>query len=118
VVPWLLKAALAVGLVVGLVVELGRPAAVRLELNDVAKDAANLAEEELPHRGRHATREEARQVVESSGARLVDFDVRHGGRVSVRVARHVDPVVLDDLSTVRDWYEVEIDATSNGVPGT
>jgi hypothetical protein len=116
VVPWLLKAALAVGLAVGLVVELGRPAAVRLELQDVAKDAANLAEEELPHRGRRATREEARQVVESSGARLVDFDV-HGGRVSVRVARHVDPVVLDDLSTVKDWYEVEIDATSNGVPG-
>jgi hypothetical protein len=117
VVPRLLKAALAVGLAVGLVVELGRPAAVRLELQDVAKDAANLAEEELPHRGRRATREEARQVVESSGARLVDFDIRHGGRVSVRVARHVDPVVLDDLSRVKAWYEVEIDATSNGVPG-
>jgi hypothetical protein len=117
VVPWLLKAALVVGLAVGLVVELGRPAAVRLELHDVAKDAANLAEEELPHQGRRATREEARQVVESSGAQLVDFDVGRRGQVTVRVARHVDPVVLDDLSTVKDWYDVEIDATSNGVPG-
>ena len=118
VVPWLLKAALAVGLSVGLVVELGRPAAVRLELHDVAKDAANLAEEELPHQGRHATQQEARQVVESNGADLVDFQIEQSGRVTVRVARHVDPVVLDDLDTVKDWYDVEIGATSNGVPGT
>ena len=116
-VPWLLKAALVVGLSVGLVVELGRPAAVRLELHGVAKDAANLAEEELPHRGRRATQRETRQVVEANGARLVDFDVRHGGRVTVRVGRHVDPVVLDDVRAVAGWYDVEIDATSDGVPG-
>ena len=116
-VPWLLKAALLVGLTVGVVVELGRPAAVRLELHDVAKDAANLAEEELPLRGRRATQQEAREVVEQNGAQLVEFKVVHDGRVTVRVGRHVDPVVLDDVSTVEGWYDVEIDATSNGVPG-
>ena len=116
-VPWVLKAALVVGLTVGLVVVLGRPAAVRLELHDVAKDAANLAEEELPLRGRRATQQEAREVVEESGAQLVEFKVVHDGRVTVRVGRHVDPVVLDDVTTVEDWYDVEIDATSNGVPG-
>ena len=116
-VPWLLKAALVVGLSVGLLVELGRPAAVRLELHDVAKDAANLAEEELPRQGRRATQQEAQAVVEQNGAQLVDFEIEGGGRVRVRVGRHVDPVVLDDLSTVEDWYDVEIDATSDGVPG-
>lgn len=116
-VPWLLKAALVVGLSVGLVVEFGRPAAVRLELHDVAKDAADLAEEELPVKGRRATRLETRQVVEESGAQLVDFRVVHDGRVTVRVGRHVDPVVLDDVKPVEGWYDVEIDATSNGVPG-
>jgi hypothetical protein len=116
VVPWLLKAALVVGLTVGLAVELGRPAAVRLELHDVAKDAANLAEEELPHLGRRASQQEARHVVEESGAQLVDFEV-HGDRVTVRVGRQVDPMVLDDVRPVQGWYDVEIDATSNGVPG-
>jgi len=117
VVPWLLKAALVVGLSVGLAVELGRPAAARLELRDVAKDAANLAEEELPHRGRRASQEEARLIVESSGAQLTGFELASGGRVRVRVARHVEPAVLDQLPPVEDWYEVEIGATSNGVPG-
>jgi len=118
VIPWPLKAALVVGLAVGLAVELGRPAAARLELHDIAKDAANVAEEDLTVRGRHASQEEARQVAESSGARLVDFHVEGGGRVRVRVARHVDPVVLDELGAVDDWYEVEMAATSNGIPGT
>jgi hypothetical protein len=35
----------------------------------------------------------------------------------VRVGRHVDPVVLDDVKPVASWYDVDIDATSNGVPG-
>jgi hypothetical protein len=117
VVPWLLKAALVVGLSVGLVVELGRPAAVRLELRDVASDAANLAEEELPLKGRRATQQETRQVVEQNDAQLVAFTVSDDGRVVVRVGRRVDPVVLDDVKPVESWYDVEIDATSNGVPG-
>jgi hypothetical protein len=117
VVPWLFKAALVVGLVVGVVVELGRPAAVRLELHDVARDAANLAEEELPLRGRRATQQETREVVEQNGAQLVGFTVAHDGRVVVRVGRHVDPVVLDEVEPVEGWYDVKIDATSNGVPG-
>jgi hypothetical protein len=118
VVPSLLKAALAGGLVIGLAVELGRPAAARLELHDVARDAADLAEEQLPLAGRRSSQLEARAVVESAGAHLVGFEVDPRGRVEVRVARHVEPVVLDDLDRVRDWYDVEIDATSNGVPGT
>jgi hypothetical protein len=117
VVPRLLKAVLAGGLLVGLAVELGRPAAVRLELQDVATEAANVAEESLAHQGRRSSQRQAREVAESSGAQLVSFDVEGGGRVRVRVARHVDPVVLDDLSTVENWYDVEIAATSNGVPG-
>ena len=116
-IPWLLKAALAVGLAAGLAVELGRPAAARLELHDIARDAANVAEEGLDLSGRRASREEARQVAEQSGAQLVDFDVRQGGRVEVRVARHVEPVVLDQLEAVRTWFDVESAATSNGVPG-
>jgi len=99
-------------------VELGRPAAARLQLHDVAEDAANAAEEDLPEDGVRASREQARQVVESRGARLLDFSVGERGRVEVRVARHVEPIVLDDLRAVDDWYEVEIAATSNGVPGT
>jgi hypothetical protein len=117
VIPWLLKAALAVGLFVGLAVELGRPAAARLELRDIAKDAANVAEEDLADRGRRASQEEARQVAKSSGAQLTGFEVERGGRVRVRVARDVEPVVLDQLEPMRDWYEVEIAATSNGIPG-
>ena len=116
-VPWLLKAALAVGLALGLGVELGRPAAARLELHDVAKDAANVAEEDLADHGPRASREEAREVAESHDAKLTAFDLEPGGRVSVRVARHVDPVVLDELDKVEDWYDVEIGATSNGIPG-
>ena len=118
-IPWLLKAALAIGLSVGLAVELGRPAAARLELRDIAKDAANVAEEDLAGQGgRASSQEEARQVAESSGAELTGFDVERGGRVRVWVARNVEPVVLDQLEAVRDWYEVEMAATSNGVPGT
>ena len=116
-VPWLLKAALAGGLVLGLAVELGRPAVVRFELHDVARDAADVAEEQLPLAGRRSSKQEARTVVESAGAELIGFEVDPGGRVEVRVARHVEPVVLDDLDQVRDWYDVEVDATSDGVPG-
>ena len=116
--PWPLKAALAVGLVVGLGVELGRPAKARLELHDVAQDVANAAEEDLPEDGRRASREEARRAVAARGARLVAFEVRDRGRVEVRVARHVEPIVLDGVGAVEDWYEVEIGATSDGVPGT
>ena len=116
-IPWLLKAALAAGLAVGLAVEVGRPAAVRLELHDIASDAANVAEEDLGVSGRRASREGARQIAEQSGAQLVDFDVRQGGRVEVRVARHVEPVVLDQLDAVKPWFDVESVATSNGVPG-
>lgn len=113
-VPWLLKAALVVGLVVGAAVEVGRPAAARLELHDLARDAANAAEANLADHGRRASRREARAMVESEGAQLVSFDVAAGGRVQLRVARHVDPLVLDDLSTVESWYDVEIDARSDG----
>jgi hypothetical protein len=98
-------------------VELGRPVAARFELHDVATDAANLAEEDLAN-GPRASRAEARRVAESRDARLTAFEVQSGGRVRVRVARHVDPVVLDELENVDDWYEVETGATSNGVPGT
>jgi hypothetical protein len=118
VIPWLLKVALAVGLALGLAVELGRPVAARFELHDVATDAANLAEEDLADGGPRASRAEARRVAESRDARLTAFQVQSGGRVRVRVARHVEPVVLDELENVEDWYEVEIAATSNGVPGT
>ena len=117
-VPSLLKVALAGGLVIGLAVELGRPAVARLELHDVARDAADLAEEQLPLDGRRSSQREARAVVESAGARLIGFEVDQRGRVEVRVARRLEPVVLDDLGRVRDWYDVEVDATSNGVPGT
>ncbi len=118
-VPWLLKAAVAGGLAIGLAVELGRPAATRLELRGVASDAANLAEERLADTGKPRTSQrEARAVVESAGAQLIGFEVDPQGRVEVRVVRHVEPVVLDELSSVHDWYDVEIDATSNGVPGT
>ena len=113
----MLKAALVVGLVVGLAVEVGRPAAARLELHDVARDAANLAEEQLPDTGRRSSQQEARAVVEAAGAQLTGFEVDPRGRVEVRVARHIEPVVLDELGSVRDWYDVEIHATSNGVPG-
>ena len=116
--PWPLKAALAVGLVVGLGVELGRPAAARFELHDVAEDVANAAEEDLPDEGPRASREEARRAVAARGARLVSFEVEERGRVEVRVARHVDPIVLDGIGGVEDWYQVEIGATSDGVPGT
>jgi hypothetical protein len=114
VVPWLVKAALLIGLVVGVVVEVGRPAAARLELHGLARDAANAAEANLADFGRRASRQEARAMVESEGAHLVRFDVATGGRVQVRVARHVDPLVLDDLATVESWYDVEIDAESDG----
>ena len=118
-IPWLLKAALAIGLSVGLAVELGRPAAARLELRDIAKDAANVAEEDLAAQGGPASsQEEARAVAESSGARLTGFDVERDGRVRVRVARDVEPLVLDQLEALEDWYGVEVAATSNGVPGT
>ena len=116
-IPWLLKAALAGGLVIGLAVEVGRPAVARLELQDIARDAANVAEEDLDVSGRRGSQEEARQVAEQSGARLVGFEVEHDGRVEVRVARHVEPVVLDQLDAVDEWFDVEIAATSNGVPG-
>jgi len=118
VVPWPLKAALLIGLVVGVVVEVGRPAAARLELHDLARDAANAAEANLADHGRRASRQEARAMVESEGAQLVHFDVATGGRVQVRVARHVDPLVLDELTTVESWYDLEIDARSDGdLPG-
>ena len=116
-IPWLLKAAFAAGLAIGLAVELGRPAVARLELHDIARDAANVAEEDLDVSGKRASREEARQVAEQSGAQLIGFDVERSGQVRVRVARHVEPVVLDQLDAVDEWYDVEIDATSNGVPG-
>lgn len=115
-VPWLLKAALAGGLLVGLAVELGRPAATRLALNDVARDAADVAQDELADHDRRTSQQEARQVVESRGARLVGFELEGDGRVTVRVARHVEPIVLDDLKALRGWYDVEIDATSDGLP--
>ena len=113
-VPWLLKAALLIGLVVGAVVEIGRPAAARLELHGLARDAANAAEANLADHGRRASRREARAMVESEGAHLVDFDIARSGRVQLRVGRHVDPLVLDELSTVESWYDVEIDARSDG----
>jgi hypothetical protein len=118
VVPWLLKVALAVGLVVGIGVEVGRPAMARFELHDVATDAANVAEEDLADRGPRASQEVASEVAESNDARLIAFAVEPGGRVSVRVARHVEPVVLDELDNMKAWYDVEIAATSNGVPGS
>ena len=113
----MLKAVFAGGLAIGLAVELGRPAAARLELQDIARDAANVAEEDLDVSGRRSSREQARQLAEQSGARLVGFDVENGGKVKVRVARHGEPVVLDQLDAVDEWFEVEIAATSNGVPG-
>ncbi len=115
--PWPLKAALGIGLVVGLGVELGRPAAARLELHEVARDAANAAEQDLVDHGARPARLHARQVVEARGARLVDFRVDQAGRVEVRVARHVEPLVLDDLGTVDAWYDVEIGARSDGALG-
>jgi hypothetical protein len=114
VVPWLLKAALLIGLVVGAAVEVGRPAAARLELHALARDAANAAEANLADYGRRASRREARAMVESEGAQLVAFDVATGGRVELRVARHVDPLVIDELANVERWYDVEIDVRSDG----
>jgi hypothetical protein len=114
VVPWLLKAVLLVGLVVGAVVEVGRPAAARLELHGLARDAANAAEANLADHGRRASRREARTMVESEGAQLVHFDVAADRTVQLRVARHVDPLVLDELSTVEGWYDVEIAVSSDG----
>jgi hypothetical protein len=95
-------------------VEVGRRAAARLELHALANDAANAAEANLADQGRRASRQEARAMVESEGARLVDFDVVAGGRVHLKVVRHVEPLVIDELTSVERWYDVEIDADSDG----
>ena len=115
----LLKIALVVGLVVGAGIELGRPAVARVELDGAAQDAADSAGRALDDRGdQRMAAAEARTLVESRGAALTEFVVRPDGRVDVGVAKAVDPYVLDGVSQLDGWFDVDARATSaSGLEG-
>lgn len=108
----LVKVGAAVAVVAVLVVDVGSPVVVRLQLDDVAHDAADRAGRELRRHGERAALAEARLVVENRGASLDDFTVNREGRVELTVSKVANAYVLDRIDRLRSWYDVEVDAAS------
>ncbi len=95
------------------VVEVGSPVVTRAQLDGVAHDAADSAAHELFERPDvERARATATQVVTERGAHLKAFGVDHQGVVHVTVERQARSLVLKRWSSVEDWYDVEVDASS------
>lgn len=110
---WLLKVLAGVAMAGFLVFELGTPLVARLQLDDVAHDAADAAGRDL--RGGKTVaqaRDTAGAIVADRGGRLDGFELRPDGRIHVTISKRAESYVLDRVDQLRSWYQVEVDATS------
>jgi len=109
----LLKVAIGIALAVAVCVEVGSPVVARVQLDDVANDAADAASRTVSREGGRArAKAEAADIASRRGAALTRFEVVPGGGVELTVAKTAPSYVLKRLDQTKDWYDVEAEASS------
>ena len=116
---WLLKVVAGVAAMGFLLFELGTPVVARVQLDDIAQDAADSAGRDLRGgKGLDEAHTTATSIVGDRGGQLDAFEVRSDGKVHVTISKRAESYVLDRFDQLRSWYEVNVDAVSAvGVTG-
>ncbi|MBA3302916.1 MAG: hypothetical protein H0U26_03465 [Acidimicrobiia bacterium] len=111
---WLIKVVLGLALAGAVVVEVGSPVVARVQLDDVANDAADAASRTVSKDGSRArAKAVAEDIAVRRGAALTRFEMPPGGGVEVTVAKTAPSYVLKRLDQMKDWYDVEVKADSS-----
>ena len=110
---WLVKVVVAIALVGFLAFELGSPVVTRLQLDDLAHDAAdNAALELLNTQDVEKAKATATEIVADKDATVKQFEIDADGNVVMTIERDARSVLLKKWSTTRSWYEVEVKVVS------
>lgn len=110
-----IKLVLVVGLVAGLIFEVGAPLWSRSAATGAAQDAAEVGARDIFQISDiDQARADAATAAAIRGATLTKFDLRQDGTVQVTVTRPVHSYVLGHISALKNWYNVT--ATASAVP--
>ena len=110
---WLVKVVVAIALFGLLAFELGSPVVTRLQLDDLAHDAADSAALDLLNTQDPKEAEKtAKEIVESKNAAMKEFEIDSAGNVRITVERKARSVLLEKWSTTESWYDVEVKVVS------
>ncbi len=112
---WILKILAGIALAGFLVVEAGSPVVVRLQLDDVAHDAARAGATVAQQGGSlEQARDAAVAVASTHEARVDTFTVHSDRSVSLTLAKRAPALALDRIGPIAGWWRVEVDATGVG----
>jgi hypothetical protein len=110
-----MKALLLGALVLLVVVDLGAPLVVRVQLDGTTADAVTSSGRVLLRshdvRAAHAA---AMEEAVAGGAELERFAVLPDGRVDLALVRRVDARIFDRVEQLSSWFDVRVSATSSG----
>lgn len=111
---WLRNMVLA-ALVLFLLVDLGAPLVIRVQLDAAANDAAAASGRTyLRDGGLTEAEAAARAEAAGAGADLETFEVLPDGRIHLALTRQAPSRVFDRVSQLDSWYAVRTEATSTG----
>jgi hypothetical protein len=112
---WLVKLVVAIALVGFLVVELGTPLVVRLQLDGTAHDAADSAEAIMRDRGSFdAAKQAAVEVATGESASVDEFSLDEEGHVRVTLHKEAKSYLLKRWGRLKSWYDVRVSAAGEG----
>ncbi len=110
---WLTKIVVVMALVGLAVVEVGSPMVTRMQLDGIARGAADSAAHELFERPDLArARATAGELAAQRSAGLKDFQVDAQGVVHVTVQRQARSLLLGRWERAKGWFDVEASATA------
>jgi hypothetical protein len=110
-----LKGLLLAALLLLVVVDLGAPLVVRVQMDATASDAVT-ASGRTWLRTSDVRAAEAVAVEEAAAgeATLEQFEILPDGRVHVTLTRRVDARIFDRVEQLATWFDVRVDLTSPG----
>ena len=112
--PWI-KGLLLAALVLLVVVDMGAPLVVRVQMDATASDAVTAAGRTwLRTSNAEAARAVAAEEASAGSASLEHFEVLADGRVQVTLGRQVDARVFDRVEQLASWFDVRVRLTSSG----
>ena len=112
--PWI-KGLLLAALVLLVVVDLGAPLVVRVQMDATASEAVSAGGRTwLRTADAEAARAVAAEEASAGSATLEHFEVLADGRVHVTLGRRVDARIFDRVEQLASWFDVRVDLTSSG----
>lgn len=113
---WLFKVLLFIGLGGFLLIELGSPLVVRVQLDDTATEAAREAADTFKASQDPAQAKQAAvQKAASESATVKEFSIQ-GERVRVKLEKKAHSYLLGDIKQLEDWYKVTAAGSAASLP--